>query len=469
VFRFIGGIWIFGIACGLSVASVVPIGDAHAAAKLTTLYSFKGKSDGEYPEAGLTDDGSGTLYSTTFGELAGGEVPGKKCSKTCGNVYDFVNHAPTSLYSFTNSTGSGSFPTGELAVQNGTIYGTTEYGSGTACGGLGCGTAFSLTSAGEAENFFQFCGMDFPNCASGALPRSGPIVDSAGNMYGTTTLGGTGSGNLCGNNFSGCGVVYMLTPQPPTFAETVLYNFCSQAQCADGAVPYGRLLRDSSGNLYGTTEFGGVYSEGTIFELQLLNGSYAYHVIYSFCQSNLTNCPDGSLPEAGLYEDSGGNLYGTTTYGGGMLCDDSPGCGVVFKLAPPQQGQTLWTETVLHAFTGSAGNNDGAFPQAPVLTDNAGNVYGTTLRGGAADNTDCNDTFGCGTVFSISSGGSEQIVYSFGQLRGSRDGSRPEGALLLQTSKYLYGVTRLGGSTNCKCGTIFKLKLEGPAATARLR
>ena len=472
VLKVVGGIWIFGIVCGLSVASVVPIDDAHAAAKLTTVYSFEGQSDGEFPEAGLTDDGSGTLYSTTFGELGGGEVPGKKCAKSCGNVYDFAHGGLNSLYHFTNSAGSGSFPTGELAIQKDMIhdtteiYGTTEYGAGTACGGLGCGTAFSLTSTSEGKKFFQFCGTDFPDCKSGALPRSGPIVDSAGNMYGTTTLGGTSSGNLCDNNFRGCGVIYMLTPQSGTFAETPLYNFCSLAQCADGAVPYGRLLMDSSGNLFGTTEFGGTYSEGTIFELQFSNGTYAQQVqvLYSFCE--MTNCSDGSLPEAGLFEDSNGNLYGTTTYGGKTSCDDGSGCGVVFKLAPPPQGQTKWTETVLHRFKGRP---DGAFPQAPVLTDSAGNLYGTTLRGGRANDTHCTDSFGCGTVFSISPGGSEKVLHSFGKKPGTKDGAHPEGALLLENNQYLYGVTRLGGRSKCKCGTIFELSLDGPAATARLR
>jgi uncharacterized repeat protein (TIGR03803 family) len=384
------------------------------------------------------------LYGTTFGSL--NAPSGKNCSKGCGNQYNFIGGNLATQHFFTAGT-DGAFPTGEVAVQNGTIYGTTEFGGATACGGLGCGTAFLLSVSDGSEKVYAFCTITFPVCPHGALPHAGPILDGDGNAYGTTSLGGTGNGYECGSSFEGCGTVYMLTDRH----ETVLYSFCSLPQCQDGAVPLGRLWRDTTtGNLYGTTQFGGDYGAGTIFELQLSNGTYSYQVLYSFCPDNATNCSqEGSVPEAGLIADDAGNLYGTASAGGGGNCQGSaPGCGVVFKLAVDG------TYSILHAF---AGGSDGALPQAPLVADGAGNLYGTTLKGGGGQY--CSPKTGCGTVFKLAADGTETLLYVFGHTSESNsDGSQPEGTLLLKKGN-LFGATRVHGDSTCECGTLFKISI----------
>jgi len=433
--------------CGLALAMIVPVASARAA-EFKVLHSFHGGSDGEYPEAGLATDGSGTLYGTTFGDLGQGG-PGKVCSKTCGNVYSYVDGVGLNTEYFFQAGADGAFPAGELFVQSGIIYGTTEYGGATACGGPGCGTAFLLPTGGGTNNVLKLCASKFPSCAKGAFPHAGAIVDSKGNAFGTTSLGGRGNGSLCGSNFSGCGVVYMLQPN---LAEKVLYSFCSKPRCKDGGVPLGRLLMDSAGDLYGTTQFGGEYSQGTVFELQLANGSYSYKVLYSFCQNNVANCPDGAVPEAGLIADASSNFYGTTTFGGGSDCYGNPGCGVIFKLT---QSGGVWTESVLHGFQGGA--SDGMFPESPLVADGAGNLYGTTLKGGGGQY--CIQVRSCGTVFRLASDGTVKVIYAFGSQVKGADGVQPEGALLWQ-DPYLYGVTRVQGDPTCQCGILYRINTQ---------
>ena len=152
--------------------------------------------------------------------------------------------------------------------------------------------------------------------------------------------------------------------------ETVLYNFCSQANCLDGFVPEGTLTFDSAGNLYGTTVYGGVYGltgPGTVFELSPNgNGGWNESVLYNFAGGT-----DGANPWSNVIFDSAGNLYGTTYFGGGGYDYCEYGCGTVFELSPTGSG---WTETILHAFSGS----DGYYPQGNLMMDSAGNIYGTT-------------------------------------------------------------------------------------------
>jgi uncharacterized repeat protein (TIGR03803 family) len=215
-------------------------------------------------------------------------------------------------------------------------------------------------------------------------------------------------------------------------------------------------LRDKAGDLYGTTQFGGDHGAGTIFELQLSNGNYAYRVLYSFCQA--MGCSDGAVPEAGLIEDDAGNLYGTASAGGGGSCKGStPGCGVVFKLAPDS------TYTVLHAFVAG---KDGALPQAPVVADGLGNLYGTTLKGGQGHYCR-NQTEGCGTVFALAADGTETLMHVFGNKLPRTDGAQPEGELLLDKA-HLYGAARVGGS-KCFCGTLFKIDVAGEPRTGSRR
>jgi uncharacterized repeat protein (TIGR03803 family) len=257
---------------------------------------------------------------------------------------------------------------------------------------------------------------------SGGASPDGLIRDSAGNLYGTTTTGGDLS---CDPFYPGCGVVFKLDKYDK---YTVLHGFAGAPK--DGAKPIA-LVRNAHGNLYGTTDAGGVYGNGTIFKLDARDKEA---VLYSFC--SLTNCADGQQPLAGLVRDSAGNLYGTTWAGGAF------GMGTVFKVA------ASGTETVLHSFSGA----DGQSPVASLIRDSAGNLYGTTEKGG---------TSGKGTVFTLSPLGKETLLYSFS---GGADGGFPYSGLLLDAAGNLYGTTFGGGKFACGrtlCGTVFKLDTTG--------
>lgn len=421
------------------------------------LHVFQGPpNDGEFPEGGLVFDANSNLVGTTFGEVGGQPGPGKYCGRSCGGSYAFDKHGFAKrkyFHFFQGGQRDGAFPTGELFVDSvGGLYGTTEFGPGNNCGGLGCGTVFRLASDGTEKNHV-FCKL--ANCADGAWPLGGVTSDaSKTTFYGTTSLGGKGQGWLCGSSVGGCGTIYSATEGKQALRATVLYPFCLQAGCSDGANPVGSLIL-RSGNLYGTTEFGGANGRGTIFEL-VSNGDgfWTEQVLYSFC--NLQDCTDGAVPEAGLFVDDNGNFYGTTTYGGGPSCNNALGCGVVFRLDAANNF------TVLHEFAGFP--NDGALPRGPVTVDHNGVIYGATERGGSG--TICpQDGAGCGTVFEIKPpyGIAEyNLLHTFA---GPSDGAHPIGAVVLdsQTSpQYLYGVTRLlktGDDTQCKCGTIYRIKI----------
>ena len=311
----------------------------------------------------------------------------------------------------------------------------------------------------------------FPGGADGALPGVS-FRDRSGNLYGATGYGGTSCD---------CGTVFKLAPDG---TETVLYAF---AGGTDGTYPSG-VIRDSQGNLYGTTYEGGNTGCGgsgcgTVFKIvpdgtkTILHtfaggtdganpvgviqvGKYLYGIT---AQGGIKNCGpyncgtvfrldthgkehilhrfaggrDGSYP-AGVIADSAGNLYGATVLGGGSGCSGS-GCGTVFKLAPDG------SETVLHAFTAG---NDGSGPDSELTLDASGNLYGTTAVGGSKN---CQG-YGCGTVYKVSADGTEQVLYAF---QGTSDGSWPWGNLILDGAGNLYGVTDVGA------GVVFKLAPGG--------
>ncbi len=253
------------------------------------------------------------------------------------------------------------------------------------------------------------------NSSDGIYPVAPLIADAVGNLYGTTPFGGNPSPALAG------GTVFELSPQSDgTWAETVLYRFCSQGNCTDGYKPQAGLVMDSLGNLYGTASSGGIVNcphgtdcGGVVFELSpsRVPAVWTYAVIYTFCSViNGVVCEDGSKPVSQLILDQSGNLYGTTSKGGNGHDVDSYGGGIVFKLSAGLSG---WNETVLYSFCQLGEGSlckDGANPQAGVTFDESGNLFGTTEAGGI---------FKHGTVYELSPGGAgwaETVLEAFPQV-----------------------------------------------------
>jgi len=357
----------------------------------------------------------------------------------------------TTLYTFKGSPDGGTPLVGLVHDASGNLYGTTFLG-----GSADEGTVFKLSGIGKETVLYSFKG--FPD---GFHPYAGALaIDLAGNLYGTTEQGGS----------SNQGTVFKVDQSGN---EGILYSF---AGAPDGGIPYGGVIGDKSGNLYGTTFFGGSPNNGTVFKITANNqevilhsfggspsdGAFSYASLLRDAHGNLygTNyqggttgngtvfrvspsgqetvlynfrgTPDGQLPYAGLVAHDGA-LYGTTVQGG------TTGIGTVFKL--DSKG-----ESILYSFTGGS---DGGLPLGGLVFDNAGNIYGTTYIGGA---------FGAGTVFKLDPTGKETVLHSF---TGGKDGSNPYFVvLLLDKAGNLYGTTSAGAGTGCGgtgCGTVFRL------------
>jgi uncharacterized repeat protein (TIGR03803 family) len=404
-------------------ASLLTAGTLAAAQRASVLYSFhtSGK-DGYEPYAGLVFDRAGNLYgaTTTGGVYNGGTVfelsPNPNGSWTrkilhqftlfgsggyapyaslvldaAGNLYGTTAYGgsvdlgtvfeltPTQggswkekvLYSFGRFASDGAIPfSGVTFDVAGNLYGTTSRG-GTECFGSGCGAVFELTptaGGGWKEKILYRFQL---NGVDGISPLGGVILDTAGNLYGTASQGG-GPQCVGDGGGPGCGTVFKLTPNADgTWTQTVIYAFGGSS--SDGIYPYSALVFDKAGNLYGTTYEGGTSYQGTVFELTpQVGGTWAEEIAHSFRV--------GNAPYAGITIDAEGNLYGTTTQ------STTTTGGTVFELTPNAQGS--WSETLLHTFHG----NDGSEPFAGVILDKAGNLYGTTVYGGPN---------GGGTVFKI--------------------------------------------------------------------
>jgi uncharacterized repeat protein (TIGR03803 family) len=242
---------------------------------------------------------------------------------------------------------------------------------------------FAGTPHSKMVILYSFSGPD------GSAPNGSLIADQAGNLYGTTELGGNGSG-----------VVFELSPGEGGWTETVLHSFDGK----DGANPLGGLTMDSQGNLYGTVFSDTVRTGGAVFELSPGGGGWTFTQIYGF---DSQDSPSGANPNGGLVRDGSGNLYGTTQYGG-----KGCGCGTVFEVSP-QAGGT-WLESALYSFRNKP---DGAYPWAGPISDSAGDLFGTTSQGGDGHCNDGDgDKGGCGTVFALTSsqsGWSETILRNF--------------------------------------------------------
>jgi uncharacterized repeat protein (TIGR03803 family) len=480
------------------------------------IAEFSGR-DGSDATGPLTFDESGNLYGTT---MYGGD-PGS-CLPTdigCGTVFKLKHEKNgewqhSVLYKFQGER-DGAMPLfGVIFDRYGDLYGATYNGGDLACfyADDGCGTVFELapTSGGDWKYSLIY---PFPIGKDGIDP-SGLVADASGNLYGATSWGPGAE----------CGTVYELTPSlHAAWKEHILYQF--KCRASGGMWPASSLIFDSAGNLYGTTGGGGIFGNacgnagcGTVFQLSpSSNGAWTERGLYNF-----TGNADGYSPAAGLVFDAAGNLYGTTEYGGSGQCFNPPsaGCGAVYELSPTSGGS--WTETTLHTFMG--GPNDGAFPAAALSFDPAGNLYGTTTKGGNGPCSDKDNNLGCGTVFEFSPGsggvwtenvlynfpnaylpnglamdsqgnlytttlwgGTSQycngcgavyqfspgsgghwnatLIYSFGGF--ASDGQSPLGALAFDKSGNLYGTTFYGGSSSCGpggsggCGTVFQLSPSG--------
>jgi uncharacterized repeat protein (TIGR03803 family) len=370
-----------GGANGFNYGTVFKISDAGAE---TVLYSFDFGTVGFAPLAGLIEDSAGNLYGTTNGG-------GNDSSGTVFKV-DSATGKETVLYSFCSAANceDGESPAAGLVEDSsGNLYGTTSGGgaNSSANSGLGGGTVFKVDSSGKQTVLYSFCSL--ANCKDGEQPVAGLVMDADGNLYGTTQLGGKSNSNCNGGNSNdGCGVVFEVSPAGK---ETVLYSFCSVSNCTDGANPVAGLIRDSAGNLYGTTVSGGTgVIFGTVFKL---DASGKEVVLHSF-----TGTPDGGGPRDSVTEDSSGNLYGTTSGGGANgNAFFGQGGGTVFEI------DAAGDETVLYSFCSVANCTDGLQPDAGLYPDSDGNLYGTTSYGGS--NTEANGNLGGGTVFKVTGGG----------------------------------------------------------------
>jgi uncharacterized repeat protein (TIGR03803 family) len=323
------------------------------------------------------------------------------------------------IYSFAGDA-DGEYTDTDLVLDSaGNIYGTTVLG-----GAFGTGSVFELSPSGNTWThtvLYSFTGQ-----SDGGQPYKGVTLDAQGNLYGTAVVGG--HFGACPED--GCGVAYKLTNSGGTWTQSVIHYFNGK----DGYGPGAGLSFDAAGNLYGMTPTGGPNSAGVIYQLKPQpDGSWKLQLIHSF-----TGGKDGSSGSAGrLLMDPSGSIYGVATAGG------ANGAGTAFRLTPSQGGQ--WNFTVLYAFKGQP---DAGFPYGALTADAAGNLYGTTYYDGAND---------LGSVYQLSPGPGgkwrERVLYSF---KGGRDGNSSISNLVMDNKGALYGTTSEGGA-GCSCGTIFKV------------
>ncbi len=336
------------------------------------------------------------------------------------------------LYRFTGGT-DGSTPfTGVIADSAGNLYGST-FSGGTAA------TAYKLSPpvvAGQPWTEATLHTFGGSGDAGGTI--SVLTLDSAGNLYGAASGGGANE----------VGAVFELVPpatQGGAWTENILYSFKGNS---DGMTPFGGVVFDAAGNLYGTTDGNFDSTYGTVYELSppdVQGGAWTETVIYNFQGSF-----DGCGPQGKLAFGSNGGLLGTAVQCGGTQNTCFFGCGTLFEVVPPAVAGGAWTEKTVYHFQGNA---DGSQPQNGLVSDGKGNFYGATQAGGA-----CNGGAECGTVFKVAfTGGKwkESVIYTF---TAGTDGDVPRGGVIIDKTGNLYGTTNYGGDATCNCGTVFELK-----------
>jgi uncharacterized repeat protein (TIGR03803 family) len=315
----------------------------------TVLYNFTGGADGGEPYKGVTLDSAGNLYGTA---VTGGRGA---CEGGCGVVYKLTNSGgtwtQTVIHAFTGADGSG--PGAPVAIdKHGNVFGTTPTG-----GADGMGTIYRLAPDGSGGYKFRVI-HTFTGGADGGGGSAGRMIfDAAGNLYGACTTGGV----------TGFGTVFKLASVSGQWQLTTLYAFQDQP---DGALPYGSVVLDKTGNLYGTTYYAGANDVGTVYKLTHAGGTWTESVLYSFKGGT-----DGASPISSLVADSAGNFYGTTSDGGASNCS----CGVIFKMT---HANGKWTESVVYRFPGKPSPG---FAYNGMISDGAGNFYGATVHGGTGN------------------------------------------------------------------------------------
>jgi len=335
---------------GQSAGNVYELQHMKSGWQENVLYTFTGGSDGACPEAGLFRDKKGVLYGTT---ILGGDANGD------GVVFRVSQRGTkwveSVIYQFSGGS-DGSFPVGGVTMdRKGNLFGTTRDRGGS----CNCGVVFKLSPMTNGGWNFQVL-HTFVGGSDGFDPQGRMVIDSAGNFFGTTARGGG-----CTTDSDGCGTVYELSPRSNgTWNYQIIYVFKAGS---DGGAPVAQLALDKKGNLYGTAAYHGVHNRGVVFELRHSSGGWREAVLHNFTGQ------DGALPNSGVTFDSAGNLYGVTYLGG------ATNAGVVYKLYP---ANNKWHEIVLHSF---ANGTDGAYAWdfGGVAVDKSGNVFGTTLNGGA--------------------------------------------------------------------------------------
>jgi uncharacterized repeat protein (TIGR03803 family) len=418
----------------VATAVIVASTGARAGTNYKVIHNFTGSAvSGSFPVGNLVADAAGNFYGVTSQST---DTSGYCYYSGCGAIFKLYptaagGWAAINLHTFTGGLDGHSAQGGLVLDAAGNLFGTTSSG-----GVDSLGDVFELTPTSSGGwKYSVIYNFGYPT-TGGVTPAGTMVVDSAGNLYGSTVGGGA----------EGYGTIFELSPSSSgTWTKTTLYSFLGST----GSRPEGALIFDSAGNLYGTTQNGGDLACGygagcgTVLELSPNgSGGWSESVLHSFTGA----FGEGKYPwYAGVIFDSAGNLYGTTAGGGhNSQCDG--GCGVVYKLSP--NGSGGWTETVIHSFTGSNGTPGagGAWPVYSLTADASGNLYGDTYWGGTA---------GEGVVFKMTPNGSgwvESVVHSFS---GSGGEYPYNSGLVFGPGGFLYGMTAFGGTMGY--GTVFEV------------
>jgi uncharacterized repeat protein (TIGR03803 family) len=391
-----------GVLAMFALVAILASGPRAAAAG-KVIYSFAGDEDGEYTDTDLVIDSAGSLYGSS---VLGGEFGGGTVFRLTQSGRSWIH---TVLYSFTGGADGGEPYKGVTLDAQGNIYGTAVTGGTGFCEG-GCGVAYKLTNSGGTWSqtvIHSFSGGD-----DGSGPGAGLTIDNQGNLYGMAPTGGA----------YGLGVIYRLHPDASgNWSFKVIHTFTGGTDGATGSA--GRLLLHA-GHLYGVATAGGANGKGVAFDLTPSQAAeWNLRTIYAF-----RGQPDAGFPYGGLLLDASGNLYGTTYY------DGANNLGSVYQLSPTAGGR--WTETVLYSFRGGG---DGQNSISNLVSDAAGNLYGTTSEGGAG----CS----CGTIFKLAPGPNgtwtESVVHRF---RGPPDAAFPYNGMVPDSAGNFYGASVHGGT-----------------------